>query len=181
MIETFKGPLGSHKNYITYIAFENQLDYLTIKKQHEEDGCSATPDRYKEFRLFLNAVESFNNIIDYLYFEHEDQIKYQKVDDFRKAIHVKYPELDELSELANAYKHCIRERRGQKNDKLAWARDLQKPILNININLNQFLPLVNAEYKFLWPIEEHESKLYKVFDFWLEYHKNPNTEELINI
>lgn len=180
MIETFKGPLGSHKNYITYIALENQLDYMNTRKKHEEEGRSANPDKDKEFRLFLNAVESFNNVIDYLYFEHENIIKQKSVDEFRKAIHKKYPELDALSELANAYKHCVRAKSGKKNDRLLSARDLQEPNLNIHIKLCENQPLVNAEYEFLWPLEKHESKLYKVFNFWLEYNRNPNTQQLIN-
>jgi hypothetical protein len=145
---------------------------MKVKKKHEEEGRSATPDKYKEFRLFLNSIESFNNIIDYLYFEHEDKVKYQNVDEFRKAMHAKYPELGELAELANAYKHCVRANRGRKNESLLWARDLQKPQLNIYVSLAGTEPLVDAQYEFQWPIEEHEAKLYKVFDFWLAYHRD---------
>jgi hypothetical protein len=180
MLNSFKGPLGSHFNYITHIALQNQIEYMKIKKRHEEDGSTGTSGKYEEFRLFLNAIESFNNIIDYLYFEHEDQINYKDIDGFRKAIHKKYPELGELSDLANAYKHCVRTRRGEKNDKLPWARDLQAPRLDININVSEAQPSVKVEYEFPWPLEEHESKLFKALDFWLAYHRKPNTEELIN-
>jgi hypothetical protein len=180
MLDSFKGPLGSHLNYITHIALQNQFEYLKLKKKHEEENNSGTAAKYDEFRLFLNAVESFNNIIDYFYFEYEDRITYKKVDEFRKAIHRKYPDLDELSELANAYKHCVRTRNGKKNDKLPWARDLQASRLEIHINISRDKPIIDADYEFPWPLEEHERKMFKALDFWLAYHRNPNPEELIN-
>ena len=179
MKETFRGPLGSHRNYLVHVALPNCTDYLWLKKGNQEQGRSGTCDKYKEFRYFLNAVESFNNILDYFYFEHEDRIKRGSVREFRKAIHDKYPELGELAELANAYKHCVRERNGKKNEALPWARDLQRPTLDIQIKLGASQPSVAVNYDFPWPIEEHEAKLYKAFDFWLGYHNNPRTNELI--
>lgn len=175
MIEMFKGPLGSHRNYIIHIALANQRDYRRMRKKHEEEGRTATPDKYREFRLFLNAVESFNNVLDYMYFEYEGRIRHRTLETFRSAVHKKYPQLGELSELANAYKHCVR----RNNDQLR-ARDVQAPRLNIRVKLGEACPSVTAEYEFPWPVEKHESKLYKVFDFWLEYDRNPNTDELIN-
>jgi len=179
MKETFRGPLGSHRNYLVHVALPNCTDYLWLKKGNQEQGRSGTCDKYKEFRYFLNAVESFNNILDYFYFEHEDRIKRGSVGEFRKAIHDKYPELGELAELANAYKHCVRERNGKKNEALPWARDLQRPTLDIQIKLGDSQPSVAVNYDFPWPIEEHDAKLYKAFDFWLGYHNNPRTNELI--
>ena len=182
MLETFYGPLGSHRNYIAHIALSNHVDYLRLKKNNQEEARSATPIKYNEFRLFLNAVESFNNIADYFYFEYEDRISYRTVDEFRAALHKKYPELAALAELANAYKHCVRARKdGTKNAKLPWARDLQKPNLTINIELGEKLPTAKIEYEFPWPIKEHEATLEKVFSFWFRYHNAPFTNELINL
>jgi hypothetical protein len=186
MIETFKGPLGSHRNYIVHVALANGVDYISLKKRHQEDGRSATPDRYKELRYFLNAVESFNNIADYLYFEHEDRIAHGSVGKFRTALHAKYPELGDLAELANAYKHCVRGKedkktnKTKKNNRLLWARDLQRPALNIRITPGETKPSVEVDYEFPWPIEEHEAKLNKAFEFWLGYHNDdPKTADLI--
>jgi hypothetical protein len=181
LIETFRGPLGSHRNYLVHVALPNYTDYFWLKKGNEEKGRSGTRDKYKAFRYFLNAVESLNNVLDYLYFEHEDRVKRRSVGEFRKTIHNKYPDLGELAELANAYKHCVREKNGKKNEALLWARDLQRPAVSISVTPGNTALSVAVDYDFPWPIKEHDSKLDKAFEFWLNYHNNPKTNELINV
>jgi hypothetical protein len=60
--EFFRGPLGSHRNYITHIALENCDEDFRCKAGHEENGEVQNPGKYAELRLFLNAIESLNNI-----------------------------------------------------------------------------------------------------------------------
>lgn len=172
-METFKGPLGSHRNYIVHIALGNYVDYDALKKQNVENKRQATPDKYKAFRYYLNAVESFNNILDYLYFEFEDKIKQTNVNDFRKAVHKKYSALRDLADLANAYKHCVRAGRISKNTELPWAKDLQQPTINVEIKLNE--KKTDVGYDFVGPTEENEMKLSKVWKFWIDYQNNPNS------
>jgi hypothetical protein len=174
--EFFRAPLGSHRNYITYIAFPNHLEYLSCKKQNEEQDRSSTPAKYGEFRLFLNAVESLNNITDYLYSEHRGRIA-KKAPAFAKALRAKYPTLAKLSELANAYKHC------ERDDKyLKRASDLQKTSVNVHVNVND-PSLSSADYEFAGPLPEDDDTLSEAFRFWLDYHndKGPKLDELINV
>lgn len=166
-METFKGPLGSHKNYIRHIALENYFAYKAICGLNEENGKSKTPDKYKEFRHFLNVIESINNILDYLYFEHEKEIQQPNLKEYKRAVWNKFPELESLADLANAYKHCVREGRGEKNSNLPWAKDLQKPQLKVGVAISSSQVLV--DYEFPWPIAEHEDVLEKALKFWLEY------------
>lgn len=182
-MNAFKGPLGSHRNYLVHVALENFKDYETLKKHNESEGRVGTPDKYKEFRYFLNAIESFNNVLDYAYFEHEDSIKQRhgNVTAFRKAVNTKYPELEKLSALANAYKHCVRTKTGGvKNMDLPWARDLQAPQLTIDISLHESKPTVEVEYDFPWPIAEHEKALNEAFRFWFEYHNRSDAKNVIS-
>lgn len=87
------GPLGCSQNYICHIALSNCTDYFDLKMKHEEENRSSTSDKYKEFRYYLNAIESLNNIIDYFYFENESLISHSNINEFRTAVHNKYPVL----------------------------------------------------------------------------------------
>ena len=82
-MNSFKGPLGSHRNYLVHIAFENFVDYERLQKSHTEKKQHSTSHKYKEFRFFLNAVESFNNVLDYFYFEFEEQLSPLNLEDFK--------------------------------------------------------------------------------------------------
>ncbi len=110
----FTGPLGGHRNYLTHIALSNCVDYMALKKGHQERGDCSNPAKKKEFRYFLNAIESLNNILDYYFYENENAVLEPSLQKFKEALHSAHPELKELSELANAYKHCVRESKGQK-------------------------------------------------------------------
>jgi hypothetical protein len=168
--KAFKGPLGSHKNFINHIALENYHEYKNLCGLNEESRKNRTLDKYKECRYFLNVIESMNNILDYLYFEHEDKIQQSSLRSYKSAVWAKYPELRELANLANAYKHCIREGRGGKNMNRPWAKDLQKPQLNVDVKISSSLgvnTLVN--YDFPWPINKHERVLEKAVKFWMAY------------
>lgn len=169
-MEFFKGPLGSHRNYINHISIENYHEYKRLCGLNEEQGKDKTPDKYKEFRCFLNVIESMNNILDYLYFEHEGEIKQSNLKEFKRAVWDEYPELENLANLANAYKHCIREARNVKNETLPWAKDLQKPQLNIDVNISPPSDVkTSVNYDFPWPISEHEQVLEDALNFWIEY------------
>ena len=172
----FAGPLGGHRSYLTHIALDNCVDYLRLTKDRQERGDCSNPAKYKEFRYFLNAVESLNNVLDYYFYENEKIVPEPTLQNFKEARYSAHPELKELSELANAYKHCVRERNGQKQAHLPWARDLQVNVLNIYVNVSQ-LPEVKvaAEYNFEGPPSAHLEIFHRAFEFWLSYHNNPAT------
>jgi len=172
------GPLGSYRNFISHIALENFQDYWNLKWNNLEEGNASNPVKYKEFRYFLNAAESLNNILDYFYFEYESSITHKNVESFRSAVHKKFPELEEISNIANAYKHRVRVQKGLKNPKLPWAKDLQRPKVYTTISFDTFE--VITEYIFHWPIPEQEAALKKAFQFWSEYHNEPFPNEITN-
>lgn len=156
------------------------MDYNYAKNEHLENGYSSTSTKYKEFRLFLNAVESFNNIVDYFYFENESELagRYSKVEQFKEAVHKECSELKELANIANAYKHCVRSHRGVKKNNLPWAKDIQRPSLNISVTIDDTtIQKIDVEYIFNWPIPEDEEKLRKAYDFWI----TSDSSALINV
>ncbi|MFZ8198956.1 hypothetical protein [Alteromonas portus] len=180
-MDWIKGPLGSHKNYIQLIVLENFYDYKELSGLNCEQGRKKSPDKCKEFRYFLNAVESMNNVLDYLYYEHESEIQHESIIEFKRAVWDRYPALERLAEIANAYKHCVREGWKGKNKNLLWAKDLQKPHLHIDTELCLNKGVSTAlTYDFKWPIDELERVLNEGVQFWLEY-VQPDGIELVKV
>ncbi|MCP3128546.1 hypothetical protein [Shewanella sp. KJ2020] len=172
-MSVFKGPLGSHTNFISYIALDNCSDYTRLCGLNRENGKDKTPDRFKEMRYFLNTIESFNNILDYFYYEFEDEISYENLKKFKQAVWRKYPILKKVAEIANAYKHCVREHKQVKQIGQLWAKDLQNPQIDVSINLTEITTSVG--FNFPWPIKEHEDVLDEAFKFWINYIHKENT------
>jgi len=178
-IGSMAGPLGSTQNYIVYIALGNCVDYFYLKKKHEEENLSSTSEKYKEVRYYLNAVESLNNILDYFYYENESSLSHHRnVESFRKSVHEKYSELETVANIANAYKHCVRENHKGKNTNLPWARDLQNPEIVVNMNLAN--KTTEVKFNFNWPIKEQEEALESAWKFWNSYQSDPISQELIS-
>ncbi len=177
-MELAKGPLGSHLGYITHIALENYLDYCDLRRSNREKGSDSNTARHKEFRYLLNAAESFNNILDYFYFEQEDKIRHKTVGQFREGVHAKFPELGAVADIANAYKHCVRvSRGGEKNNSVPWAKDLQNPVIDVYVNVRT--EDVSLRYQFLWPDVELETAVEKAFQFWQRYLQSPFASEIV--
>src|SRR5713226_8415132 len=124
---SLRGPLGSHSGYLKHIALKNVMAHMWTKRKHAEENDSTNSAKYEELRLFLNAIESLNNVLDYFYFENEDQLsaRHSTVQSFRSEVHKQHIALHRLSALANAYKHCVRTSGKKKNTELPHAKDLQ--------------------------------------------------------
>jgi len=175
MLEFFKGPLGSHRNYLTHIALPNSVDYMALAKGHEEAQDASTSSKYKELRYFLNAVESLNNILEYYFYENETIIQEPTVQGFKQSVYITHPELRDLSNLANAYKHCVRESNGSKRTNVPWAKDLQIPEVRVYIDLSQRPKVkVDAGYLFQGPTPQHLEVFHKALKFWFSYHNDPH-------
>lgn len=174
----FKGPLGSHQNYIRHIALDNVVDYSQICTLNKEQGNDKTPNKYDEFRYFLNAMESLNNILEYYYFENEDDLPYEKFQGFKTAVFSRFPILREVEGIANAYKHCVRENRGAKQTDKLWAKDLQKTELTVAITPSTG---ISVEYEFEWPIQSHENILRDAFKFWMDYIEPSSEVDFTNL
>lgn len=175
-MEFFKGPLGSHRNYLTYIALDNCTDYFNLRKGYGERNDTSTSAKYKEFRYFLNAVESLNSVLEYFFYENEGEIRHARLERFKEAVHNKHSELRDISHLANAYKHCVRQRPrgGEKQANLPWAKDLQHTRVFVNVNVSHAPGIaVTARYDFEGPTHEHEEILNRAFEVWLSYLNDP--------
>ena len=148
--------LSNSSKYICWVALQNCIDYflevdlignnkeLKIKKGQE----------LKVFRLFLNSIESLNNVVDYLYFDkYHDQFK--NFESFKYKLLSRHPILYKINEIANAYKHC---KRGRSN-KGIFVEDKKK------------LSAQNLRF-------DH-SVLANTFRFWLKYHQRDGKVNLL--
>ncbi|WP_230607399.1 hypothetical protein, partial [Vibrio cholerae] len=59
------GPLSNHMSYLQHIALDNFSDYNFFIEELNEKESITIKDKYKRLRLFLNTIESLNNIPEY--------------------------------------------------------------------------------------------------------------------
>jgi len=172
---------------MAHIVLPNCIEYFQVQKRNAELNNLNTASKYEELRYFLNAVESMNNILDYYYYENEESLSVDGLFTYRNKATNKYPVLSRVAELANAYKHCVREHKGKKDKKKLWAKDLQRPSLVVNIDLPSIANAtkkedvkVDASFIFEWPIPEHEKTFTEAFEFWHAYGE-PNGSDLSSV
>jgi hypothetical protein len=165
-----KGPLGSHLNYITHIALENYQDYFEYTNKQMELGKNQENRKYQGFRLFLNAIESMNNILDYFYYEFEKEFNGKKRNFIVDKIKKNHPILEKISDVANAYKHCK-----QYKESDLHAADLQKPMLNMSVNLT----ILDVKVKQGFTSIEESGLLDEAFRFWVKYLNDPQPDFLL--
>lgn len=120
--DTLSGPLSNHKRYISGIVLPNIEDYYNLIKKLNENGKISNPDKTKSFRYFLNALESVNNIPDYLFFDicegrEWDESNKHNLDNFRGKLRTEINLFKKVSEIINAYKHCKTSNKNHKNAK----------------------------------------------------------------
>ena len=173
----FSGPLSNFEHYRTYIALENYIDFYFNRQKLKAKERPTTKDRYRDLRLFLNAAESFNNILDYYFYYFEESFKPEiGVGEFRKRATQKHPILGLVADIANAYKHCVREdRRGEKQFDKLWAKNLQKGELSLLLNIaNSNTPGVEspAENEFFGPPSKLCEVMAEAYDFWLTFDRS---------
>jgi hypothetical protein len=178
-MSSFHGPLGGHRNYLTHVALPNCFEYLSLQKHHAEINDISTHAKYEELRRFLNSIESLNNTLEYAYYELKEHGHNGSFSDFRNAAWNKYPELSELADLANAYKHS---ERGQASKNPPSAKRMQKPQLHITVMLSKDRNVqVDADYMFEGPLAEHLDKFDRALKFWFEYHNSPTSTQLTDL
>lgn len=172
MLEFCKGPLGSHRNYLTHIVLPKCIDYLGLVKGREETGNASTSAKYTELRFFLNAVDSLNNILEYYFYENEAFIAEPSVQAFKESTDNSHPELRDLADIANAYKHCVRQRGSQKRTNVPWAEDLQMPEVRVYIDFLQRPKVsVDVDYMFQAPTAHPLEMFHKALKFWFSHRK----------
>ena len=165
-----QGPLGSHLNYITHIALENCQDYFDYTNKQMELGKKQENRKYQGFRLFLNAIESMNNILDYFYYEYHRVCNWTDMGNIIGKIRNNHRILKDIAHIANAYKHCR-----TKNKSNIHASDLQNTRLDINVNL----PTMDVRVKQGFTSIEDEKLLGEAFAFWVKYLNDPQPDFLL--
>lgn len=166
---SFKTPLGSHKNYIEHIVLRNCQDYVVTAGIINDNLTPLGENKREEFRHYFNAIVSMEQILDYLYFETKDNCKIKIGQrNFKKNILNQHPILKEISETANAFKHCITKNPDKKN-----ARDTVKNEIKANISLSKGLQDITQDFNYDSQI------LIDGFKFWLEYINSKNEIKII--
>ena len=165
-----KGPLGSHLNYITHIALENYQDYFEYTNRQKELGKKQENRKYQGFRLFLNAIESMNNISDYFYYEFKEVCNWTDKGNIIGKIRNNHRILKDIAHIANAYKHCR-----TNNNSNIHASDLQNSTLDTNVNLTSMDIKVKQGFTSI----EDEKLLGEAFAFWVKYLNDPQPDFLL--
>jgi len=114
--------LFSANRYICWVALGNCTDYFEevgVLFEKNKKPIIKKNNEIKIFRLFLNSIESLNNIIDYIYLDKYSK-SFKNIKCFKSKLLDKYSILVKINEIANAYKHC--ERRDAKKLK---AKDIR--------------------------------------------------------
>jgi len=104
------GPLSDHQNYLRHIAMANFIDYNNLVRGQESAGKNKVPDQFKRLRLFLNTMESLNNVPEYFFHDVKSSQGWDDKDlnSVLGKIREKHPILRDIEQIANAYKHSIR-------------------------------------------------------------------------
>ena len=171
-MEVLKGPLGSHLNYLRYIALPNCMEYDNENRRQKEANASGMRAAYERLRLFLNAIVTFNHVVDYFFHENKasrawtDKQQGKITGDIRKNHKI----LADIAELANAFKHC-RTTGKQKAD----SADLQEPVLRLQVSLKPVSVSANLDFDSI----EDEDIIGEAFRFWVAYENNPDPEFLL--
>ena len=154
------------------IAFPNYRDY--------DNSIRFNSDKSETFRYFVNSAESFNNILDYLYYENEDEISSRGLNlkTLRKQVHSRHEFLSKISDFANGYKHSIREYRGNKNESLPWAKNLSSQTVTTRLSVKDGQFKSETEFDLSIP-DVYTQALHDTFEFWIDYLKTNNIENLV--
>jgi hypothetical protein len=154
-------PFGSCRAFVETIVLDNCAACLDqIEQGGELDGRRLARDLF-------NAVVSLDAIIDYLWVQEgcPDDIY-----DFRKCIGNEVPLLDELHQLANAFKHCVR---GHTREKAAKStQEHAEDLLLTKVRGTVVTNLdgrVEVDASIVWELSKSvRPTLEAAFRFWLD-------------
>lgn len=162
------GSFGSADNYLVHVALQNAVDYFDLVQGNRESGRSDIGSKYDEMRRLLNAIESINNVPDWIFFDDpaRDGLPSQQLENELKRFVGRVRDLDpclkRIAEVANAYKHRKRMREIKK------AERGPKTIVLDGVEV----PRPTAR-EFFYREEDAET-LGAAFRFWITYHNRPD-------
>ncbi|BER96693.1 TPA: hypothetical protein RUZ85_003382 [Vibrio cholerae] len=166
------GPLSNHMSYLQHIALDNFSDYNFFIEELNEKESITIKDKYKRLRLFLNTIESLNNIPEY-FFHDVKKLQGWKDNDQRNVIgkiRDKNPILKDIEQIANAYKHRYRYKNGDLQ-----SDDMQTSLISLSINLNEEKVIVNVDFDSI----ADEEIMNDAWKFWLDYYKKADISILL--
>lgn len=161
---SFKTSLGSHKNYIEHIVLRNCQDYMVTAGIINDNLTPLGENKREEFRHYFNAIVSMEHILDYMYYELKDEC-YPAIrfDQFKTNIQKEHNILEQISDTANALKHCIRAYRGEIQKDKKHAKDIVTSEVRVNISLSNGLQDITQDFNY------DSQLLIDGFKFWWEY------------
>lgn len=134
-------PIRNHFDYIQLIALENCADFFISIKLIGQNTEPIINNSRRTFTKYFNCIITLEHIIDYMYFDSEYYIlKKVGLKIYKNNILMQHPILQKISNYANAYKHCIR------NKKQFDIDDIEDVIYNDGIGFN--LKLLKEAFKF---------------------------------
>ena len=146
-MNTYMQPIETYRHYICHIALENYLDYSRLVELHERKNNHEEAHKFKEFRYFLNTIESLNNILEYYYNENKHLLSYSSTTLFKKALYEKYSVLSDIAQL----------------------KDIYRSPLNTATSPKKGDYLDNSSSGTCQALALHHSTLTKAYNFWLNY------------
>lgn len=165
------GCFSNHVEYIGYIVLPNGRDF---NQYYTRDRLTdASEFDIDVFRYFVNAVESMNNVIDYIYFDNYDElVEYVQLNEFRRRILNEHPSMSKLGDLANAYKHSVRQ--VKQNGKIVINEDKIKAADMNMVEIKTELTISAAKTSSTTKITPHfRAEYYNIFLenflYWLDY------------
>ncbi len=155
---------SSHRDYLHYMVLPNCRDFNNYYEN--KIGIGKHEWSVEVYRHFVNAMESMNNVIDYLFFDNFDDVSNMGIDDFRKRFSMKHQFMLDVADIANAYKHSQRARYDKKksitvinNDKMK-ARDISCS----KLVMTDSKIILNFEFN-----QRYYNSFLMAFEFWLSY------------
>ncbi|WP_164091233.1 hypothetical protein [Aeromonas dhakensis] len=170
------GCFSNHVEYIGCIVLPNGRDF---NQYYTRDRLTnASEFGMDVFRYFVNAIESMNNIIDYIYFDNYDElVERVTLRDFRTGILHKHLFMSELNDLANAYKHSVRAATKDKktiiNKGKIKAADMNMVEIKTELTISAAKTSSTTKITSHFRVEYYDIFL-ENFEYWLEYFMTGN-------
>lgn len=155
---------SSHRDYLHYIVLPNCRDFNNFYEN--KIGIRKHEWSVEVYRHFVNAMESMNNVIDYLFFDNFDDVSNMGIDEFRKRFFMKHHFMLDVANIANAYKHSRRARYDKKKHITVIYDDKMKAS---DISCSK-LVISDSKISLHFEFDQRYYNSFLVaFEFWLSY------------